>query len=104
MSDETRVNTDELRRLGDAFETHAYDLGRHLTAFRGRTDAEALREGYGESDPQARSSWAQLSEAMGGVLGQLQNRLDEMGGGMKATARHVVENEDETASMIRGIG
>ena len=103
MPDEARVNTDELRRLGDVFETHAYDLGRHLTAFRGRTDADALREGYGESEPLAQSSLAELSEAMGLVIGRLQNRLDEMGGAMKETARNIVDTEEETASMIRGI-
>jgi len=44
MSDEVRLSTEELHKLGATFEIRAEELSRQLAAFRRRADAEALRQ------------------------------------------------------------
>ncbi|MFG2192528.1 hypothetical protein [Streptomyces sp. NPDC048639] len=101
MSDEVHTDTDELRRLGAAFATHAYDLGRHLSDFKRRTDAEALRQSLGGSEDAER--YAELSELAGSILGQLQDQLDEMGSGMRTGAIDTEATELDMAALIRGV-
>ncbi|MET8679850.1 hypothetical protein ABZW18_20285 [Streptomyces sp. NPDC004647] len=102
MSDEVHVDADELRKLGTTFELHAYDLGRHLSAFKRRTDAEALLDVL-ESPEGPDAELRELSEVAGQVIGRLQERLDEIGNGLKAGALNTEVAEQEINELMRGV-
>ncbi|MFD9815963.1 hypothetical protein [Streptomyces sp. NPDC059080] len=102
MSDEVRTDTEQLHKLGTVFEKHADDLARQLTAFRRRADATALRDGFG--DEEASRSHRELYEQAERALGQLQERLAEVGGGIRRTAVSTQAAEDEADAMIRSAG
>ncbi|MEU6329164.1 hypothetical protein ABZ851_18110 [Streptomyces sp. NPDC047049] len=101
MSDEVRLSTEELHRLGATFEIRAEELSRQLAAFRRRADAEALRDGFG-SDEAARSH-RELYEQAEQALAQLQQRLAEVGRGIKETAGNAQAAEEELAEMMRSV-
>ncbi|UJB44297.1 hypothetical protein HRD51_28945 [Streptomyces sp. A1-5] len=101
MSDEVRLSTEELHKLGTTFEIRAEELSRHLSAFRRRTDADALRDGFG-SDEAARP-FRELFEEAERALAQLQQRLAEVGGGIKETAANTQAAEDELVEMMRSV-
>ncbi|UNO39640.1 hypothetical protein [Streptomyces sp. MST-110588] len=101
MSEEVRISTGELHRLGTAFEMHADDLGRQLTAFRRRTDAEALCDGFGSRE--AAGPFLEMYEQAERALVQLQQRLAEVGGGIKENAAGTEAAEEEIAEMIRSV-
>ncbi|MEV6566251.1 hypothetical protein [Streptomyces kronopolitis] len=101
MSDEVRLSTEELHALGAAFEVRAEELSRQLAAFRRRADAEALREGFG-GDEAARPH-RELYEQAEHALVQLQQRLREVGGGIKETVAHWQAAEEELDEMIRSV-
>ena len=96
------VDADELRRLGTAFELQAYDLSRHLSAFRRRTDAGRLRDDLGE-DAASVADVCELSETAGRMIGRLQDRLDEIGSGLKTGAVALRAADEETADVLRGV-
>ncbi|MFD7918525.1 hypothetical protein ACFV3R_04790 [Streptomyces sp. NPDC059740] len=100
MSDEVRVDTEELRRLGAAFQEHADELGRALTRFRRRADGEALGARLGTGPEAGRQ--AELFAEAERVLAALQQRLGEVGHGLTETARGQQDTEDElVASLTR---
>ncbi|MDT0458252.1 hypothetical protein RM550_21340 [Streptomyces sp. DSM 41527] len=101
MSDEVRLITEELQRLGATFEIRAEELSRQLAAFRRRADAEALRDGFG-GDEAARSH-RELYEQAEQALVQLQQRLAEVGRGIKETAANAQAAEEELAEMMRSV-
>ncbi|MEV5484520.1 MULTISPECIES: hypothetical protein [Streptomyces] len=101
MSDEVRLSTEELHRLGAAFEVRAEDLSRQLAAFRRRADAEALRDGFGSEE--AARPFRELYEQAEHALVQLQQRLAEVGGGIKETVAQVQATEEELDEMIRSV-
>ncbi|MFI7104299.1 hypothetical protein ACIBK8_33790 [Streptomyces sp. NPDC050161] len=101
MSDEVRVGTEELHKLGSIFEKYADDLARQLTAFRRTSDAGALHDGFG--DPEAARPHVELYEQAERALGQLQQRLAEVGVGVKRSAASTQTVEEELAEMIRGV-
>ncbi|MFE1176053.1 hypothetical protein [Streptomyces sp. NPDC058773] len=101
MSDEVRLSTEELHKLGAAFEIRAEELSRQLAAFRRRADAEALRDGFG-SDEAARP-FRELYEQAEHALVQLQRRLAEVGGGIKETVANTQTAEDELVEMMRSV-
>ncbi|MBB1255930.1 hypothetical protein [Streptomyces alkaliterrae] len=109
MSDELHVNTDELRRLGASFSTHAYDLGRHLSDFRRRTDLEGMAPSAGaapfaEPGGGEQVSYAELSEMAeeaGRLVGRLRDRLEEIGSGLRATARNSDDVYEEFVERFR---
>ncbi|MCZ1007194.1 hypothetical protein [Streptomyces lydicus] len=101
MSDEVRLSTEELQRLGATFEIRAEELSRQLAAFRRRADAEALRDGFG-SDEAARPH-RELYEQAEQALVQLQQRLAEVGRGIKETAANTEAAEEELAEMMRSV-
>ncbi|MFH8570662.1 hypothetical protein [Streptomyces sp. NPDC017993] len=101
MSDEVRIGTEELHKLGTTFEISADDLGRQLTAFRRRADAEALREGLGSHE--AARLYREVYEQAERALTQLQQRLAEVGGGIKETVANTQAAEDELVEMIRSV-
>ncbi|UQA92754.1 WXG100 family type VII secretion target [Streptomyces halobius] len=101
MSDEVRISTEELHRLGASFEISAEDLDRQLSAFRRRADAEALRDGFG-SDEAARH-FRELYEQAERALSRLQRRLAEVGCGIKETAANTQAADDELAEMMRSV-
>ncbi|MGP3981273.1 hypothetical protein [Streptomyces sp. KR80] len=103
MSDEVHVSTDELRKLGTAFALHAYDLGRHLSEFKRRTDAEVLRDGFGTTEAGPGERLLELSEVAGQVIGRLQERLDEVGSGMREGALNTEAAEAEITELMRGV-
>ncbi|MEU3709374.1 hypothetical protein [Streptomyces catenulae] len=102
MSDEVRTDTEQLHKLGTVFEKHADDLARQLTAFRRRADAAALRDGFG--DAEAARSHVELYEQAERALGQLRERLAEVGGGIRQTAVSTQAVEDGVDAMIRSVG
>ncbi|MEV0374042.1 hypothetical protein AB0I10_30265 [Streptomyces sp. NPDC050636] len=102
MSDEVRISTEELHKLGTTFEISAEDLGRQLSAFRRRADAEALRDGFG-SDEAAARHFRELYEQAERALGQLQQRLADVGTGIKETVANTQAAEDELAEMMRSV-
>ncbi|UGY93950.1 hypothetical protein [Streptomyces gobiensis] len=102
MSDELHVNSDELRKLGTSFATHAYDLGRHLSDFRRQTDLTALRDETGVTDEMSREL-TELSEVVGRMLGRLQDRLDEIASGMKEGAMNTEAADEDMAELMRGV-
>ncbi|MFE5741773.1 hypothetical protein [Streptomyces celluloflavus] len=101
MSDEVRISTDALHKLGATFEIYADDLGRQLTAFRRRADAEALRDGFGSHE--AARPFRELYEAAERALGHLQERLAEVGGGIQETAANTRATEEELAETMRSV-
>lgn len=101
MSEEVRLSTEELHTLGATFETRAEELSRQLAAFRRRADAEALRDGFG-SDEAARP-YCELYEQAEQALVQLQQRLAEVGGGIKETVANAQTAEEELTEMIRSV-
>ncbi|MFG2529780.1 hypothetical protein [Streptomyces sp. NPDC048516] len=101
MSDEVRLSTEELRGLGATFEIRAEELSRQLAAFRRRADAQALRDGFG-SDEAARPH-RELYEQAEQALVQLQQRLAEVGKGIKETAANTQASEEELAEMMRSV-
>ncbi|MFG2832106.1 hypothetical protein ACGFWI_32375 [Streptomyces sp. NPDC048434] len=101
MSDEVRLSTEELHKLGATFEIRAEELSRQLAAFRRRADAEALRDGFG-SDEAARP-YRDLYEQAEQALVQLQQRLAEVGGGIKETVANAQAAEEELAEMMRSV-
>ncbi|GES31912.1 hypothetical protein AB0G60_14225 [Streptomyces angustmyceticus] len=101
MSDEVRLSTEELHKLGATFEIRAEELSRQLAAFRRRADAEALRDGFG-SDEAARP-YRELYEQAEQALVQLQQRLAEVGGGIKETVARAEAAEEELSEMMRSV-
>lgn len=101
MSDEVRISTEELHKLGTTFEISAEDLGRQLSAFRRRADAEALRDGFGGDE--AARHFRELYEQAERALGQLQQRLAEVGTGIKETVANTQAAEDELAELMRSV-
>ncbi|MEU8999675.1 hypothetical protein AB0952_30495 [Streptomyces caniferus] len=102
MSDEVRLSTEELHKLGATFEIRAEELSRQLAAFRRRADAEALRDGFGDDDEAARP-YRELYEQAEQALVQLQQRLAEVGGGIKETVANAQAAEDELAETMRSV-
>jgi hypothetical protein len=103
MSEEVHVDTDELRRLGTAFEHHAYDLGRHLSAFRRRTDAGTLRDEFGSESAAPLAELGDLADAAGRVVGSLQERLEEIADGLKSAALNTEAVEHGITATVRGV-
>ncbi|MBB1245972.1 hypothetical protein GL263_20805 [Streptomyces durbertensis] len=110
MSDELHVNTDELRRLGASFSTHAYDLGRHLSDFRRRTDLEAaappagaapLTEHPAGAEQVSYAELSEMAEEAGRLVGELRDKLEEIGGGLRATARNSDDVYEEFVERYR---
>lgn len=101
MSDEVRLSTEELHKLGATFEIRAEELSRQLAAFRRRADAEALRDGFG--DDETARPYRELYEQAEQALVQLQQRLAEVGGGIKETVANAQAAEDELAEMMRSV-
>ncbi|MGG7571139.1 WXG100 family type VII secretion target [Streptomyces sirii] len=101
MSDEVRLSTEELRTLGATFEIRAEELSRQLAAFRRRADAEALRDGFGGDE--AARPYRELYEQAEHALVQLQQRLAEVGGGLKETVANTQATEDELVEMMRSV-
>ncbi|MCM2579860.1 type VII secretion target [Streptomyces meridianus] len=101
MSEEVHVDTGELRRLGTAFENHAYDLGRHLSAFRRRTDAGILRDELGTGTAASLAELGDLAEEAGRMVGSLRERLDEIAAGLRTAALTTEASEGETAGVLR---
>ncbi|MFB7635421.1 hypothetical protein ACFC0M_31335 [Streptomyces sp. NPDC056149] len=101
MSDEVRLSTEALHKLGTTFEIRAEELSRQLDAFRRRADAEALRDGFG-SDEEARPH-RELFEEAERALAQLQQRLAEVGADIKETAANAQAAEDGLAEMMRSV-
>ncbi|MEW9517197.1 hypothetical protein [Streptomyces tubercidicus] len=101
MSDEVRLSTAELHRLGAVFEIRAEELSRQLAAFRRRADAEALRDGFG-SEEEARP-FRELYEQAEQALVQLQQRLAEVGGGLKETVTRTRAAEEKLVEMMRSV-
>lgn len=101
MSDEVRLSTEELHKLGATFEIRAEELSRQLAAFRRRADAEALRDGFG-SDEAARP-FRELYEQAEHALVQLQERLAEVGSGIKETVANAQAAEEELVEMMRSV-
>ncbi|MER7990749.1 hypothetical protein ABTY53_34980 [Streptomyces noursei] len=99
MSDEVRLSTEALHKLGTTFENRAEELSRQLSAFRRRADAEALRDGFG-SDEEARP-YRELFEEAERALAQLQQRLAAVGGGIKETVANAQAAEDELVEIMR---
>ena len=103
MSEEVHVDTGELRRLGTAFEHHAYDLGRHLSVFRRRTDAGTLRDELGSETATPLGQLGELAEAAGRLVGSLQERLDEIADGLKSAALNTEVVEHDIAATVRSV-
>ncbi|MFF8368273.1 hypothetical protein ACF05W_05480 [Streptomyces lydicus] len=101
MSDEVRLSTEELHKLGATFEIRAEELSRQLAAFRRRADAEALRDGFGSHE--AARPFRELYEQAEHALVQLQQRLAEVGSGLKETAGSTQAAEDELVEMMRSV-
>ncbi|MGP8298745.1 hypothetical protein ACTPOK_12670 [Streptomyces inhibens] len=101
MSDEVRLSTEELHKLGATFEIRAEELSRQLAAFRRRADAEALRDGFGSHE--AARPYRELYEQAEHALVQLQQRLAEVGGGIKETVANTQAAEDEMVEMMRSV-
>ncbi|MGX7757046.1 hypothetical protein ACWQ06_00070 [Streptomyces angustmyceticus] len=101
MSDEVRLSTEELHKLGATFEIRAEELSRQLAAFRRRADAAALRDGFG-SDEAARP-YRELYEQAEQALVQLQQRLAEVGGGIRETVARAEAAEEELSEMMRSV-
>lgn len=104
MSEEVHVDTGELRRLGTAFEHHAYDLGRHLSAFRRRTDAGTLRDELGSEVAVPLGELGELAEEAGRMVGSLQERLDEIADGLKSAALNTEAVEHDITATVRSAG
>ncbi|MFH8349997.1 WXG100 family type VII secretion target [Streptomyces sp. NPDC018045] len=101
MSDEVRISTEELHKLGTKFEISADDLGRELTAFRRRADAGALCDGFGSRE--AAKPYLELYEQAERALEQLRERLAEVAGGIRETAVSTDTAEEELVKTIRGV-
>ncbi|MEW1660918.1 hypothetical protein [Streptomyces sp. NPDC093707] len=101
MSDEVRLSTEALHKLGTTFEARAEELSRQLGAFRRRADAEALRDGFGGDE--AARPYRDLFEEAERALRQLQVRLAQVGGGIKETVANTQAAEDELAEMMRSV-
>ncbi|MEV5599077.1 hypothetical protein [Streptomyces sp. NPDC052496] len=101
MSDEVRISTEELHKLGTKFEISADDLGRQLTAFRRRSDAEALCNGFGSRA--AARPYLEVYEQAERALEQLRERLAEVAGGLRETAASTDAAEEELVKTIRGV-
>ncbi|MGW1378656.1 hypothetical protein ACWD6P_30940 [Streptomyces sp. NPDC002446] len=101
MSDEVRLSTEELHKLGATFEIRAEELSRQLAAFRRRADAEALRDGFGSEE--AARPYRELYEQAEHALAQLQQRLAEVGSGIKETVANTQAAEDELVEMMRSV-
>ncbi|OKI07129.1 hypothetical protein A6A06_36105 [Streptomyces sp. CB02923] len=101
MSDEVRISTEELHGLGAKFEISADDLGRQLTAFRRRSDAEALCDGFGSRE--AAGPYLELYEQAERALEQLRERLTEVADGIRETAVSTDAAEEELVKTIRGV-
>lgn len=102
MSEEVHVDTAELRRLGTAFEHHAYDLGRHLSAFRRRTDSGTLRDELGRDAAAPLDGLGELADVAGQVVGHLRERLDEIADGLKSAALNTEAAEQDITATVRG--
>ncbi|MEU5212030.1 hypothetical protein [Streptomyces sp. NPDC020742] len=105
MSDEVRLSTEELHTLGATFEMRAEELSRQLAAFRRRADAEALRDGFGgdEAAGEAARPFRELYEQAEHALVQLQQRLAEVGTGIKETVANARATEDELVETMRSV-
>ncbi|QHC25152.1 hypothetical protein [Streptomyces sp. GS7] len=101
MSDEVRLSTETLHKLGTSFEIQAEELSRQLGAFRRRADAGALRDGFGSEE--AARPHLELFEEAERALVQLQERLAEVGGSIKETAANTQAAEDELVEMMRSL-
>ncbi|MEU9116594.1 hypothetical protein AB0D04_33820 [Streptomyces sp. NPDC048483] len=101
MSDEVRLSSEELHKLGATFETRAEELSRQLAAFRRRADAEALHDGF-RSREEARMHLERYEQAEEALL-LLQERLAEVGGGIKETAANAQAAEEELVEMMRSV-
>jgi uncharacterized protein YukE len=102
MSDEVRLSTEELHKLGASFGIRAEELSRQLAAFRRRADAEALRDGFG-SDEEAARPFRELYEQAEHALVQLQERLAEVSSGIQETVANTEAAEDELVDTLRSV-
>lgn len=103
MSDQLNVNSEELRRLGTSFSTHAYDLGSYLADFRRQTDIEPAREILARLDPSLYEQLAEAAELAGWATARLQDRLEEISSGMKTVARNTDEVHEGFTDQIRDL-
>ncbi|MFG2142492.1 hypothetical protein [Streptomyces sp. NPDC048650] len=101
MSDEVRLSSEELHKLGATFEARAEELGRQLAAFRRRADAEALRDGFGSRE-EAREHLERYEQAEHALV-LLRERLAEVGGGIRETAANAQAAEEELVEMMRSV-
>lgn len=102
MSEEVHVDTGELHRLGTAFAHHAYDLERHLSAFRRRAGAEALRDELG-ADSASLDEFGNLADEAGRVVERLRERFDEIADGLKSGAARTDAAEQDVVAALRGV-
>ncbi|MFE7314802.1 hypothetical protein ACFU7T_17225 [Streptomyces sp. NPDC057555] len=72
-----------------------------MDAFRRRSDADALRDGFG-SDEEARPH-RELFEEAERALAQLRERLAEVGGDIKETVANAQAAEDELVDVMRSV-
>jgi uncharacterized protein YukE len=101
MLDEVSTNHTDLWRLAKSFESHAYDLERHLAAFRGATDPDTLREGFGDSG--AARGHAELAEQMAVALGEMHRHLESIGQNLARNANNSKAVDEAVTETFGGL-
>lgn len=100
MSDEVFTSHTDLTRLARSFESHAHDLERHLVGFRGVTDADALREGFGDSG--AARTHTELAEQMATALHEMHRHLESIGHNLARNAHNSRAADEAVAETFGG--
>ncbi|MER6285863.1 hypothetical protein [Streptomyces sviceus] len=104
MSRDFHLHPQELKRLGNAFGTRAYDLAGAVKSFQAKTGAEHIHDGFGlltESE-EATSAYIELAEEMVVRLGELARHFDEVGQALKANATNSEAADDTLAEVFKG--
>lgn len=104
MSDDFYIDTQEMAKLANAFDTRAYDLASAVKSFQGKTGAEQIHDGFGfltESE-EVTSSYIELATEMADSLGKLAQHFDEVGQALKDNAKDSEASDDALADMFKG--
>jgi uncharacterized protein YukE len=102
MPKEFHIEPAELKKLGQSFASYAYDIESALKGFKGKTDSEAIHDGFGlltESE-EVTSAYIELSENMSESLGKLHKHLDAIGELLRENAKNSEESDEQIAAAF----
>ncbi|MCZ1009304.1 type VII secretion target [Streptomyces lydicus] len=103
VAKEFHIEPAELAKLGKHFASYAYDIESALKGFKGKTDSEAIHDGFGlltESE-EVTSAYIELSENMSESLGKLHKHLEAIGELLRENAKNSEKSDEHIAAAFK---